>query len=287
MESWAQKRPNVQYLCVCVDSQGVAFQFQQMFGFQHAKNCWIPDRRYFPVGYGQLGCSGFVISDEDGLFVSRKTTSYLNYGEKAFDDVDDILDKLLEKKKDNKENYSPTSSVTPLKTENREEKAPKRQKKEEEEKKMEIEVPKSVGVDSMDEDHEECAVAIALLIKTRSVDALQTVSQQLIHHFNEEEELMQKHNFGNANDDPSNEFSAYRNHVKDHKRILEIINREINAVALVSSACCGAKGTSTCETTKKLAKVDTQVIKEIVEAFSNHTEKYDSLYGHVIPSNAS
>ena len=53
-----------------------------------------------PVGYGQLGCSGFIVSDKDGCFVSRKTRAYLEYGEAAFDYVESILHGLT-KKNDN------------------------------------------------------------------------------------------------------------------------------------------------------------------------------------------
>ncbi len=48
-----------------------------------------------PVGYGQLGCSGFIVSDKDGCFVSRKTIAYLDYGEEAFRFVEKILDDLV------------------------------------------------------------------------------------------------------------------------------------------------------------------------------------------------
>jgi hypothetical protein len=53
--------------------------FDSMFGFEHALNCFIPSRAYMPQGYGQLGCSGFVVSDGDGNFVSRKTAAFLQY----------------------------------------------------------------------------------------------------------------------------------------------------------------------------------------------------------------
>jgi Hemerythrin HHE cation binding domain len=70
--------------------------FGRMFQFQHVLNGYIPGRAYMPVGYGQLGCSGFVISDRQGCFVSRKTNAFLTYGESAFHDVERILDGLVE-----------------------------------------------------------------------------------------------------------------------------------------------------------------------------------------------
>ena len=48
-----------------------------------------------PVGYGQLGCSGFIVSDTSGCFVSRKTQAYLQYGDAAFDYVESLLAKIF------------------------------------------------------------------------------------------------------------------------------------------------------------------------------------------------
>jgi len=69
----------------------VARQFQAEFGFERAVNCHIPGRSYMPVGYGQLGCSGFVVADRDGCFVSRRTRAYLDYGDAAFAHVEELL----------------------------------------------------------------------------------------------------------------------------------------------------------------------------------------------------
>ena len=40
-----------------------------------------------------MGCSGFIISDENGYFVSHKTKAYLQYGDRAFNHVEEILQK--------------------------------------------------------------------------------------------------------------------------------------------------------------------------------------------------
>ena len=117
MEYWARSfSEDVQFLCVCVDTQGVAIQFGQMFQFQKVINCYIPSRRYLPVGYGQLGCSGFIVINKDGTtFLSRKTRAYLQYGEDAFPHVEEILSKELgwnitDKPKNTTTNTSRTST---------------------------------------------------------------------------------------------------------------------------------------------------------------------------------
>ena len=94
MEIWACVMPQVQFLCVCVESARVAKMFDEMFGFEYATNCFIPSREYLPRGYGQLGCSGFIVADAQGNFVSRKTAAFLSYSEAAFRQVESILNSL-------------------------------------------------------------------------------------------------------------------------------------------------------------------------------------------------
>merc|ERR1719354_1254054 len=158
---------------------------------------------------------------------------------------------------------------------NRREKVPKT--KQEEEKKTEqlietMEAPSSVGVKSMDDDHEQCAIAISQLLKTKSVQSLELVSKELEEHFRHEEALMKQFNFGNAQDESdAAAFSAYTSHVKDHKRILTIISREMSAVSLIRSSCChSASGSVVCDVSASpspspaATKVDEGVIMEIV-----------------------
>ncbi len=96
MEAWARSIPNVQFLCICVESKQVALSFHRMFNFQKVINGYIPSRGYLPRGYGQLGCSGFIVSDGKGCFVSRKTSAYLDVGDAAFEDVESLLAAIVE-----------------------------------------------------------------------------------------------------------------------------------------------------------------------------------------------
>ena len=54
MAEWAASydSTHVQFLMVCVDSAGVALQFDRMFGLSNAGvvNAYIPSREYMPVG---------------------------------------------------------------------------------------------------------------------------------------------------------------------------------------------------------------------------------------------
>ncbi|KAL7534803.1 hypothetical protein ACHAXR_006090 [Thalassiosira sp. AJA248-18] len=150
--------------------------------------------------FGQLGCSGFVVSDRQGRFVSRKTKAFLQHGEAAFSHVEDLLRE--------------TFDILPsLDDDNAEEETTARD---------DVLHPDwvlpSVGVTSMDCEHQECEDALSLLRRVPTVASLAKVMEVLTAHFQHEEELMKKNDFGR----PHEKFSPYSNHVQDHERILDI-----------------------------------------------------------------
>ena len=152
-----------------------------------------------PTRYGQLGCSGFIISDPNGYFVSRKTKAYLQYGEEAFRHVEDVLRKNL---------FVEMPSVSTF----------------EEKKSSEGDILgsdwalPSVGVSSMDREHEDCEEALSLLLRSPTVQTLTVAMEVLTQHFQHEERLMKESGFGR----PQEKFSPYANHVTDHERILDV-----------------------------------------------------------------
>ncbi|KAL7456994.1 hypothetical protein ACHAWC_008463 [Mediolabrus comicus] len=183
---------------VCVDGARVAVEFGRMFDLKSVVNSYIPSRGYMPVGFGQLGCSGFIISDENGYFVSRKTRAYLQYGDKAFSHVEEILQK----------NFGIVASPHEVVTE---------EKKDEDLLSNTWTMP-SVGIQSMDEEHARCESALSLLLAKPNLQSLTKAMEALTEHFQHEEELMKQAGFGK----PYELFSPYANHVKDHERILDI-----------------------------------------------------------------
>ena len=218
MERWARQYPGATFLCVCVDKLGVAQQFGRMFDLRAAVNCHIPSREYLPRGYGQLGCSGFVVADGEGNFLSRKTKAYLQYGDVAFEHVEELLAgqgvskgaviKASKSTAGNKDDRVETVAVDSVDLDEKKEDGP-------------VERVPSVGVDSMDDEHERCEAALALLRQTNSVKALEALMGELIQHFEHEETLMKKHNFGTT-DSKNASFSPCTSHCKDHERILDI-----------------------------------------------------------------
>lgn len=99
MEAWASSskyRDKVQFLCICVESKQVAQNFGNMFRFTNVINGFIPSDQHMPRGYGQLGCSGFILVDEEGNFLSKRTTAFLDVGDEAFRDLEDLLSSYME-----------------------------------------------------------------------------------------------------------------------------------------------------------------------------------------------
>lgn len=201
--------------------------FDCMFQFEHAVNAHVPGRGYLPRGYGQLGCSGFIVVDANGNFVSRKTLAFLQHGEMAFRHVEELLEQQLDSEKlvteeEKEENGEQTQQDT-TKTEAA----------------VENYLPPLIGIASMDDEHERCAEALHTLAVSPTRDNLQAVLKELEHHFAHEEAVMIQHGFGGDADSP---FSALTSHVKDHQRILDLARTELKrhddvSAALVSTFC--------------------------------------------------
>jgi hypothetical protein len=276
MEMWARTIPNVQFLAVCVESQGVAKLFDRMFDFQKVLNCYIPARQYFPHGFGQLGCGGFIISDADGNFVSRKTRAYTEYGELAFREVEAILASLVTTTTNSSSSISNTSSRSSMVANNKEEKG------DDDTSAYEHCLPPLIGIASMDHEHEACAKALMALLDYPTKPNLRVVLKELQNHFAHEEALMVKYRFGGT---PGDAFSAVTSHVKDHKRILGIcengLSHKKNSGAPTSADDCGDAWHA------PVATVPRSVVTAIIESFHQHASQFDALYEHHIPSTAA
>uniref|UniRef100_A0A7S3Q4D6 Hemerythrin-like domain-containing protein n=1 Tax=Chaetoceros debilis TaxID=122233 RepID=A0A7S3Q4D6_9STRA len=247
MEAWSKRIPQVQFLCVCVESKQVAISFQSMFfrsSNSNVVNGYIPSRNYMPVGYGQLGCSGFIVSDKDGKFLSKKTRAYLQFGEAAFDYVESLLAPHI------------VIDLTSEGDNNDDNNNGDEEKKEEDivDDSKKVEMPASVGVTAMDDEHQECTDAFNQVIEHPTQETLKHLSEVLSCHFAHEEELMKqfskrakrrassRHTTSNSNTNNStsnsmSSFSALDSHIMDHKRILNILNEEVHRLN-----SCGLKG---------------------------------------------
>ena len=80
----------------------------------------------------------------------------------------------------------------------------------------------SVGIQSMDTEHEHCEAALAKLQSELTPEALDLVCHELTAHFSHEEKLMKAHGFGEAG--ANGTFSPLVSHTNDHERIRKSVN---------------------------------------------------------------
>ncbi len=233
----------------------------------------------FHLRFGQLGCSGFIISDREGNFISRKTKAFLQYEDGAFRHVEELLLK----------NFGIQPSARPRVSES---------DSEEDVMGTNWSLP-SVGIASMDDEHEKCEEALSTLLRMPNVRSLTKVMELLTEHFQHEESLMKASGFGN----PNQPFSPYANHVQDHERILDIgyielakqSKEEEPNKSFTSMTCSEAqmkdpyksfiemKCSDTSDDTwhrpvDNVVKVDLSVAEKIVREFRLHATRFDMLY---------
>jgi hypothetical protein len=243
MDAWAkryhQNDDNVQFICICVESLPVAQMFTKLFGFTKCYNAYIPARQYFPQGFGQLGCSGFVVI-QNNRFLSKKTRSYLDYGDYAFVEVDALIAQHAIVSSCSVTAVTRNSTTGPSAKD--ETPATRQQEDADNQKKKKttvstIEAPPLTGIVEMDEEHRDCTVALNHLLQySTSIPALQAAVDVLAEHFGHEEDLLRA-KYGSRNnddDDVDMSFSPYRSHQKDHERILAIGRAELQRLALSS-----------------------------------------------------
>lgn len=350
MELWAQGElgGRVDFLCICVESLEVAQMFGEMFRFRHVTNGWIADHKYGPR-YGQLGCSGFVVLDGDGNFLSRKTAAFLQYDVAAFQDLVRVVrrglllsegaDKdtspllhasypyrigakvTIDGLKSNPEMNGQEATVLGFQTatgrfqvrlqsgravairpcslapvndadnndgdvgaegarEEGEGKEPKNKQQRcaavvvedkckcgatPEEGVLDVKAPESVGVSSMDHEHDACWNALQTLRTDSTVASLEALRAEMSAHFTHEEALMETSGFGGD----GGAFSARTGHVKDHKRILEEIDEALN------KAKAGEK-----------QKLRPEVYSQMATTFVKHVEAFDKLYEGMVADGA-
>ena len=167
---------------------------------------------YLVLSFGQLGCSGFVVADSDGCFVSRKTMSYLDYGDRAFAYLKKLLvDNFSIHPRDLAVQQDTGSGMATVGN------------KEQDVMSHGWTLP-SVGIKSMDKEHEKCEETLSLLLSAPNAKTLTNCMEALTEHFQHEEILMEANDFGK----PNETFSPYANHCKDHERILDIGFRELS-----------------------------------------------------------
>jgi hemerythrin len=112
----------------------------------------------------------------------------------------------------------------------------------------------SVKVQSLDDQHANCAAVLNTLLVDRTSTALAVVHRCLKNHFQHEEALLAQHSWGGLLTDP---FSARKSHIADHKRLLALIETHIGSMA---------------------STLPPSFVKEVADGFVQHTELFDTHY---------
>lgn len=95
MNEWAREIPDANFICVCVagtgqEAVGLAKSMGQQMRLTNCVNAFIEHEELMP-SWGQLGCSGFIILDSEHRLLKKKTSSFMQVRNLAFDHVEAIL----------------------------------------------------------------------------------------------------------------------------------------------------------------------------------------------------
>ena len=125
-----------------------------------------------------------------------------------------------------------------------------------------------VNVQSLDDEHELCALALANLASVRTVDSLKQVFHIYLKHFTHEEELLDEHLYQavlHASSSKQSGFSADGNartsHFSDHARLLRDLKEEILRL----------EGADESVTSKDF-------VNQVLRDFEGHANRYDDAY---------
>jgi len=247
MSAWSAKFNHLAtFLCICVDDLRVACWFRQFTG--SSMNALI-DRQNPPTFRVQLGCSGFVIIDENGNFITTKTDAFLDYGDRAFYYVEELLH-------ENSASFRNSNSEQSHVAEE------KKCTSEPNETDLDASIRKSlpvVGHEKMDREHEIIVECLNRLAKEKSKRALEKVLCEFREHSENEEQLLSQLGFIGG------DLSAFKSHADDHKRIIGLM------ISILE---------------KTAASIAISDIVKVNEVIHIHAERFDTLYAEVL-NNAS
>jgi hemerythrin len=228
----------------------LSVEFANELRLQHCINSFIDNRQDMPE-YGQLGCAGFIVLDSDHKVLSKATTPFTENQRRAFMHVETLLEPF-------RRGGSATDQQRGQKRAT-EQQAGTQLTQDFVESKLKV---VSVNVPSMDAEHASCANALWKLATEQSRAALEDAFKEMAAHFAHEEALLEEHGFA-ANQDEK--FSAKKTHINEHRRILDIIQKQLQQ--------------SSCRTA-----VPSVFITDILAEFHSHTSRYDMQYSEFLSS---
>jgi hemerythrin len=286
------------FILICCAGPGLAPVFGTRLQLKHVTNTVTLDQPQ----WGQLGCNGFIILDENGDVKLKKTLAFLQFRERAFQQVLELMNAMLSK--------SDTAFSAALKTKNyvmtgsgdtcdddgewSTEKASSSKcsnnnengacdnssggkcgdGKSNQQSIQPLANIISVNVGVLDDEHELCANALARLSNDLNVDAVKNLFNIYTQHFTHEEELLDEHlykSIANKRNKSPTGFSADANvrksHYTDHARLLKCLKTEITRLESMKGGQCSIS-----------------FVNKVLRDFENHANLYDDAYAESLSS---
>mmetsp|Transcript_11347 Transcript_11347/g.19853 ORF Transcript_11347/g.19853 Transcript_11347/m.19853 type:complete len:276 (+) Transcript_11347:193-1020(+) len=271
MEAWAQQGsfPRVAFVCIATGDVREARQSCKTFGARlHLHSvlngyCEAQPRR------GQLGCSGFIVLEQNAHVVLPATPSFLQHGPNAHRWVERWLATVpqlaaapmqLGTALAAPSALAPVPSSTSCETCTMSGSAACAQGSRSNGS-IDLRPPASVGHEEMDSEHAACTQALGTALQQPCRKTLQLAYGQLYSHFAHEEKLMTAKAFGGQGS-----LSGFQSHCQHHAWILGLllkVRREAQASGLHE---------------EEVMPQAVPVLQETFRAFHSHAEQYDALY---------
>lgn len=224
------------FVTVCVDSQKpepVAREFQNLYfgspgGSSTIINAFIEERDDYPKFPTQLGCQGLLLLDCEGRIATMRSPAFLDFREKAFEDVEHLLEALIATGKAQQVATSSSESLVSSEHVNLEGRltsvasfplnacSEEAVTLDEEWSDPDFQLP-LIQHESIDQEHlvlEDLMRTAVRTQETRDVQALQIFFMQ---HSEHEEAIMRRSGFAAERE---RNFSAIESHTRDHKNIV-------------------------------------------------------------------
>lgn len=267
MEAWAANSDfgHIAFICINVDTPVTAsLQAAKQFSANlHLANCYtgfIRDKKNMPL-FGQLGCSGFIISKPDGSIIVPKSPPYLQYQNNAFYWMENYFHSMMKSKVnvskicDDPVIEKPAASKPSTSSEHG---SPSSATIDRSDGMYNI---SRISIESMDQEHKECFELLTQasdnvhdkqILKT----TLQDLYCHLEDHFTHEEHLMNKCQFGGGMGG-----KGFLGHRLDHDQIL----KKITLYLEMNGSCISDNDAK-------------KFISELTTHLNHHVANYDSLY---------
>ena len=231
-------RSDVLFVTVCVDirPKPVAREFQRTY-FDKAGssiiNAFIEERNDYPKFPTQLGCQGLLVLDCEGNIATMRSTAFLDFREKAFEDLEHLLEPLVAAGKARQQiattpSSTSSESLVPSKHLNSNNRlnsissfslnacSEEAVSLDENWDSSDFQLP-LIQHESIDEEHAVLEGLMRTAVRTQEIGDVQALKIFFVQHSVHEESIMRRSGFTAGED---SNFSAIESHIRDHTNIV-------------------------------------------------------------------